>query len=95
MTISTFTGTGRAHAGFSPRESAIVQTAVHFSRRIFAAGLVQLRAWLSRPAERRLLASLSDHCLRDIGLSAEDVAEERNRLSLGQSIESIRHRGHL
>lgn len=95
MTISTFTGTGRAQAGFSPRESAIVQTAGRFSRRIYAAGLVQLRAWLRSPAERRLLASLSDHCLRDIGLSAEDVAEQRNRLSMGQDIESIRHRGHL
>ncbi len=29
------------------------------------------------------------------GLSAEDVAEQRNRLSLGRGIESIRHRGHL
>ena len=95
MTISYFTGTGRAQAGFSPRESAIVQTAGRFSRRIYAAGLVWLRAWLRRPAERRVLAGLSDHCLRDIGLSAGDVAAERNRLSLSQSIDSIRHRGHL
>ncbi len=95
MTITYFTGTGRAQAGFSPRESAIVQTAGHLARRIYAAGMVQLRAWLRHPAERRVLAGLSDHCLRDIGLSAEDVAEERNRLSMGQSIESIRHRGHL
>ena len=95
MTISTFTGTGRAHAGFSPRESAIVKTAGHLARRIYAAGLVRLRAWLRRPAELRALAGLSGHYLRDIGLSAEDVAEQRNRLSLGQEIESIRHRGHL
>ncbi len=95
MTITYTSGTGRAPAGFSPRESAIVQTAGHLARRIYAAGLVQLPAWLRRPAELRALASLSGHYLRDVGLSAADVAEERNRLSLGQSIESIRHRGHL
>ena len=95
MTISYFSGTGRASAGFSPRESTIVKTAGHLARRIYAAGLVRLRAWLRRPAELRALASLRGHYLRDIGLSAEDVAEQRNRLSLGQSIESIRHRGHL
>lgn len=62
---------------------------------IFAAGLVRLQAWFRRPAERRVLASLNDHYLRDIGLTAADVEAERHRLSLGQSIESIRHRGHL
>jgi uncharacterized protein YjiS (DUF1127 family) len=36
--------------------------------------LTMLRAWRERARQRRRLLSLSDHALRDIGKSREDVA---------------------
>lgn len=81
--------------GTSPEDRAAVRSIRHFPRMIFVAGLVRLRAWFRRPVERRVLASLNDHYLRDIGLTAVDVEAERYLLSIGQSIESIRQRQHF
>lgn len=95
MTVPDSTDPGRAHEGSSQADCAAGRSAWRFPRMFFAAGLVRIRVWLRRPAERRMLASLSDRHLRDIGLTPADVEAERHHLGIGQSIESIRYREHL
>lgn len=95
MNVLCSTETGCEHSGTSSADRAAVRSVWRSPRSALAAGLVRLRAWVRRPAERRALASLSDRYLRDIGLTPADVEAERHHLGLGQSIESIRYREHL
>jgi uncharacterized protein YjiS (DUF1127 family) len=37
--------------------------------------------WLKRGRERDALLGLSDHCLKDLGLSRDDIEHEARRLS--------------
>ena len=43
---------------------------------LFASALTQLGAWRSRSAERRQLAALSPHLLKDLGIGPADAARE-------------------
>jgi uncharacterized protein YjiS (DUF1127 family) len=44
-----------------------------------AAGLGLLATWQQRVRDRRLLLSLDDHTLKDIGLSRADIAREAGK----------------
>ena len=48
-------------------------------RDVFHALVVQILIWHERSRQRRDLAQLSDHMLRDIGLSRGDVWAEREK----------------
>lgn len=81
--------------GSSAVDGATARAARHFPGTAISAVLRWIRSWLRRPVERRALANLSDHYLRDIGLTAADVEAERHLLSLRQPIETIRLRDRL
>jgi uncharacterized protein YjiS (DUF1127 family) len=44
-----------------------------------AAALATLKAWTARRQQRRALAALDARLLRDVGLTAEDAAEESRK----------------
>ena len=44
-----------------------------------ATALATLKAWTARRRQRRALAALDARLLRDVGLSAEDAAEESRK----------------
>jgi uncharacterized protein YjiS (DUF1127 family) len=45
----------------------------------FADGIEQVLAWLERARQRRHLQQLSDHMLKDIGLSRAEVEAETSK----------------
>ncbi|WP_431855152.1 DUF1127 domain-containing protein [Azospirillum sp.] len=44
-----------------------------------AAAVATLKAWAGRRRQRRALAMLDERLLKDVGLSAEDAAEESRK----------------
>jgi uncharacterized protein YjiS (DUF1127 family) len=60
------------HAGLRPGHWFAVAALVR-------AGTARVAAWLRHRRERRLLAGLDDHLLRDLGLTRADVAREYDR----------------
>jgi uncharacterized protein YjiS (DUF1127 family) len=45
----------------------------------FKQGLLQLQAWAERTRQRRQLAGLDEHMLRDIGISREQAMAEAGK----------------
>jgi uncharacterized protein YjiS (DUF1127 family) len=71
MPMLTYLGAGRAFA-------ALASAATSFARGTAAGASVVLR-WLERAEQRRRLAEMNDHMLRDIGLDRSRVWHETTK----------------
>lgn len=57
----------------------VFRLALHTSRQHLSSALAQLSRWRQLSKDRAELARMSDHRLRDIGLSRADVLKESSR----------------
>ena len=65
-------------AGGAGRTATRTDHAAH-GRELLQKGALTLLTWLDRARQRRHLLTLSDHMLRDIGLSRADVESEAGK----------------
>ena len=73
-----------ATARFGASYATLAGSAAHPPARLvpqgwFADGIEQVLAWLERARQRRHLQQLSDHMLKDIGLSRAEVEAETSK----------------